>query len=130
MKLLSHLIATLFLPVALAAAAHAQTVYRCGNSYSQQPCPGGGAIDASDKRTPEQRQAQEASAQHERRTADALEKSRQRDEAAAARAAEQADKAERAAAAKLAQKSTPAKTKKHPAKDKLPAYRAPVTPKQ
>lgn len=27
--------------LALAAAAAAQPVYRCGNSYGQQPCPGG-----------------------------------------------------------------------------------------
>ena len=37
-------------------------VYRCGNSYSSQPCPGGSALDASDPRTAaQQRQAREAS---------------------------------------------------------------------
>jgi hypothetical protein len=38
--------------LALAASwAGGQTVYRCGNSYSQQPCPGGTAVDVSDPRT-------------------------------------------------------------------------------
>lgn len=33
---------------ACAAAAGAQPVYRCGSSYSQQPCPGGTAVAATD----------------------------------------------------------------------------------
>jgi hypothetical protein len=40
-----------------AAGAHATKVYRCGpqgNVYSQEPCPGGRAIDVSDERSPEQ----------------------------------------------------------------------------
>ncbi len=126
MKTLSHRIAPALL--LLATVAQGQTVYRCGNSYSQQPCPGGAAIEASDARTPEQRKAQEAGARHERRVADRLEKERLKEEAAAARAAEQADKAQRAAD-KAAQKPATAK-KNQPAKDKLPAYRAPAAPKQ
>jgi len=128
MKLPSHRIALLLLPLALAATAQAQTVYRCGNSYSQQPCPGGNAIDATDSRSPEQRKAREASVKREQRSADTLEKTRQKEETAALRAAEQADKAERAAE-KEKQKSTTAKNKATPAKDKLPAYRAPATSK-
>ena len=48
------------------AAAQAQTVYRCGadgKTYSQQPCPGGKAVDASDARDAGQRrQSQDAAA--------------------------------------------------------------------
>ena len=127
MKLPSHRIALLLLPLVLAATAQAQTVYRCGNSYSQQPCPGGNAIDATDSRSPEQRKAREASVKREQRSADTLEKTRQKEEAAALRAAQQADKTERAAE-KDKQKSATAKNKA-PAKDKLPAYRAPATAK-
>jgi hypothetical protein len=47
---------TLILAAALAAApwAQAQTVWRCGNSYGQQPCAGGAPVAASDARTPSQ----------------------------------------------------------------------------
>ncbi len=127
MKLPSHRIALLLLPLVLAATAQAQTVYRCGNSYSQQPCPGGNAIDATDSRSPEQRKAHEASVKREQRSANTLENTRQKEEAAALRAAQQADKTERAAE-KDKQKSATAQSKA-PAKDKLPAYRAPATAK-
>lgn len=129
MKSLSHLIVPSLL---LAAAAHGQTVYRCGNSYSQQPCPGGTTVQTADERTPEQRQAQQANTQRQRRVADRLETERLQEEAAAARAAQQADKAQRAAdkaADKPASKPVAGKTRHQHAKDKLPAYRAPVAAK-
>jgi hypothetical protein len=122
-------IASLLLPLLLSVPAQAQTVYRCGNSYSQQPCPGASSLDASDSRTPEQRKAHEASIQHEKRTADALEKNRLKEEAAAARAAERADQAQRAAD-KAARKPPAATPKNQRAKDRLPAYNAPATPKK
>lgn len=112
------------LPLAVAAQA---PVYRCGNSYSQQPCPGGNTVDVEDSRTPSQRQAHRASVQQERRAGDTLEKDRLKQEAAAARALQQAEKAERAQAA--AQKSAAGKKKSNPAsKDKLPAYATPRPP--
>ncbi|MDP3700481.1 MAG: hypothetical protein Q8R72_06205 [Hylemonella sp.] len=126
MKLLPNLVAVTLL--ALSLPAPAQKVYRCGNSYSQVPCPDGQAIDAADSRTPEQRKAHDASVRHEKRNADTLEKTRLKDEAAAVRAAEHADKAERAAE-KEKQKSAANKNPAASGKDKLPAYRAPVTSK-
>jgi hypothetical protein len=45
---------TLILAAALALAspgAGAQTVWRCGNSYSQQPCAGGTPVDVSEPAT-------------------------------------------------------------------------------
>jgi hypothetical protein len=40
----------------LSSLASAQAVYRCGNTYSQSPCPvGGHAIDATDARSAAQR---------------------------------------------------------------------------
>ncbi len=45
--------------LAAAAQAQAQTgagIYRCGNSYSAAPCPGGAALAVDDARTPDQRQ--------------------------------------------------------------------------
>ena len=35
------------------APAAAQTIYRCGDSYSQQPCPGGKEVQADDPRSAE-----------------------------------------------------------------------------
>lgn len=128
MKLLSQLVAIVLLASSLALPTQAQKVYRCGNSYSQTPCPDGKAIDASDSRTPEQRKAHEASVKDEKRRADTLEKTRLKEEAAAVRAAEQAEKAERAAE-KETKKSAGNKSPAASGKDKLPAYRAPATSK-
>lgn len=111
--------------MSLCAGLSAQTVYRCGSSYSQTPCPGGSTVDATDGRTPEQRKAHEASVTHEKRAGDTLEKTRLKDEAAAQRAAEKADKAQRDAD-KAAQKAA---AKKSSPKEKLPAYRVPATPR-
>ncbi len=119
MKTLSHLIALLLLSPALTAA---QTVYRCGSSYSQQPCPGASTIDATDSRTPEQRAAHADSVRQEKRAADALEKSRIREEAAARRAAAAEEKARRAEA----KSARPQDGKNHESgKDKLPLYATP-----
>ena len=54
----------------------AQTVYRCGNVYSQTPCAGGVALDASDTRTPTQKAQANAAAAQAARTADKMEKDR------------------------------------------------------
>ena len=120
MKTLSPLL--LIAALGFCAGLQAQTVYRCGNSYSQTPCPGGNAIDATDSRTPEQRKAHEASVKHEKRTGDTLEKARLKEEAAMRRATEQANKAQHDAD-KAAQKT--AEKKKSGNKEKIPAYRAP-----
>lgn len=127
MKTLSHTITSLLL--ALAATAQAQTVYRCGSSYSQQPCPGATTVNATDERTAEQRKAHENTVRQDVRTADAMEKERLKREAAAARAAEQAAKAEQKTASHNTQKKPAHKVKNQHAQDKLPAYRAPVPPK-
>jgi len=69
--------AILIAVLALAAAgASGQTVYRCGSTYSPQPCTGGAALDVSDPTTPQAaRQAAEA-ARADRKRADAMEKAR------------------------------------------------------
>ena len=66
--------------------ASGQTVFRCGNSYSQQPCAGGASVAASDPRTPaEANQAAQAAVADARR-ADAMEKARLAQEKAAPKA--------------------------------------------
>jgi hypothetical protein len=56
--------------------AAGQTVYRCGSSYSQQPCPGGTAVEVSDPRTPADAVRAGRVATADAKRADALEKAR------------------------------------------------------
>ena len=59
----------------LAATAHGQGspgVYRCGNSYSAVPCPGGKALDVDDPRTADQRQQALAAQKQQAQLADQL----------------------------------------------------------
>jgi hypothetical protein len=70
MKLFALTAATLMLGAAQGAAA--QKVYRCGPDgriYQQTPCAEGQAVDASDTRTAEQRQAAQAVARREAKSA-------------------------------------------------------------
>ena len=62
--------------VAVAGSAGAQPVYRCGNSYSQQPCAGGTALPPTV--TPSSADAAQArtAAQADARRAEAMEKAR------------------------------------------------------
>lgn len=62
--------------VLLSGHAAAQTVYRCGNSYGQTPCPEATVIDAADPRTSEQKAQADAAAKRTAQSADALEKAR------------------------------------------------------
>ena len=64
----------------------AQNVYRCGDSYSQQPCPGGTIIEAQDERSAGQRAQTSQAAQRDAKTADAMEKARLKEEAKPAQA--------------------------------------------
>lgn len=64
------------------AAAQAQAIYRCGDSYSQQPCAGGKAIVAEQPTpTSAERKQSAAAAQRDARLADSLEKERVQREA-------------------------------------------------
>ena len=66
----------------IGAAAGAQTIYRCGSTYSQQPCAGATAVEAS-SRTPTSAEAEAARKQAERdmKLATAMETTRLREEA-------------------------------------------------
>lgn len=62
--------------LAAAGAADAQAVYRCGSSYSQQPCPGGSELAAVAPRPAADVAQAKAAAQADARRADAMEKAR------------------------------------------------------
>jgi hypothetical protein len=78
--------ACLALLLALAAgAAHAVTpVYRCGQTYSQSPCPGGKLIESADPRSAAQRAEARRVAEREKKLADQMERDRLGQSAASA----------------------------------------------
>ena len=53
--------------LSLVASAHAQAIYRCGDTYSQTACPQGRIVEASDSRSPEQQAGARRVAADERR---------------------------------------------------------------
>jgi hypothetical protein len=67
----------LFAALALyASCSGAQTVYRCGSSYSSQPCAGGTALDVTDHRPPAEAGRASKVAAEDMKRADAMEKAR------------------------------------------------------
>lgn len=67
---------------ALPAFAQATTpIYRCGNQYSQQPCPQGRVVDAGDPRSEAQRAEARRIAADERRLGARMERERRAHEA-------------------------------------------------
>lgn len=69
---------------AAACAAQAQAIYRCGQTYSQTPCPDGRIIDSSDPRTAAQRVAAKRAAAKEKQLAAKMETERRAQESAQA----------------------------------------------
>ena len=68
--------------LALASGALAQPVYKCGDHYSQVPCPGGALIDTSDPRSAAQKAQTDLATERDARRADAMEQARlQQDQA-------------------------------------------------
>lgn len=94
----TNLTAALFTALAASAMpAAAQTVYRCGDSYSQTPCHGGQVIDVEDSRSAVQRSQTLAATQRDAQVANAMEKTRLEAEARAETARLTQQKAEAAA---------------------------------
>lgn len=69
-----------------ATPTSAQTVFRCGNSYSQTPCPAGATVDTADPRSAAQKSQTDAATRRDSRAADAMEKARLREQAQVAAA--------------------------------------------
>ena len=64
--------------------AAGQAVWRCGDSYSQKPCPGGRQVPAGDSRDAGQRAQTSSAARRDAKLADEMEKARLKEEAKAA----------------------------------------------
>ncbi len=63
--------------------ATAQTVYRCGSTYSQVPCPGASVVDTRDVRTKRQKTETDKANERNAAVARAMEKKRLKEEALA-----------------------------------------------
>ena len=61
---------------ALSTGATAQITYKCGDSYSQTPCPGAVVIDTADNRTAEQKLQADSATGRDARIAAAMQKTR------------------------------------------------------
>lgn len=61
--------------------AAGQPVWRCGDTYSQKPCPGGRQVQAEDARDAGQRAQTSGAARRDAKLADEMEKTRLKEEA-------------------------------------------------
>lgn len=69
--------AAIFIAVcAVSTWASAQNTYRCGNTYSQTPCPNGKTLDVTDSRTTDQKKQTDAASANSAKAGDAMEKAR------------------------------------------------------
>ncbi|MCF8167746.1 MAG: hypothetical protein K9K38_16880 [Rhodoferax sp.] len=75
----------IFMALATATTAPAQTVYRCGSTYSQTPCDQGVSLEVQDPRSALQKSQADAAIKKEKTIADAMENDRLQQEAAAQR---------------------------------------------
>ena len=64
----------------LALPAAAQGIYRCGNSYSHQPCPNGSEVQAPPAPSAEEQARSREGARQDAKTANAMEKARLKEE--------------------------------------------------
>ena len=77
MKCHLPLIAMLLLgTTTLVSNVSGQTIYKCGNAYSQSPCPGAVTVDTNDSRTPAQKAQADAMTAQAAKSADKMEKER------------------------------------------------------
>ena len=127
-------IAIFFIAINLiTTGAWGQNVYKCGNAYSQQPCPGGTLVDASDARTSEQKKASDLASQRNAKAADALEQARlkkEKTEQQALTASKKPAKAASAAAPLPGESATPKKTAKKSTTAANSDFKAQVPPDQ
>jgi hypothetical protein len=86
--------------IANSQGLQAQTVYKCGNTYSQVACPEAQTVQVDDPRAPEQKQQADAATRSEAALAKSLEKERLAREKSNAHAAKPKRKASSSAALK------------------------------
>lgn len=78
----TSIIATILIATyCLFTPARAQIIYKCGESYSAQACPGGVIVNAIDQRTSDQKDQADRATARDMKTANALESARLQQEA-------------------------------------------------
>ncbi|MES2584158.1 MAG: hypothetical protein V4627_15655 [Pseudomonadota bacterium] len=76
-----HLIATIFIAICTTpTGAIGQNVYRCGSSYSQNPCPDAVVVDVDDTRSKAQKAEADAKTKRETAQVQTLENTHQKEE--------------------------------------------------
>ena len=101
-----------------AAVSAAAPIYRCGQTYSQMPCPDGRIIDSSDPRTAAQRAEARRQVEREKELAAKMDRDRRAQDAASAPAA---GLDARASAPTPVAASAPAKSRRKSTKYATPA---------
>jgi cell division septation protein DedD len=76
MKRIIVLVSLTALSASLLAAGPNERAYRCGNTYSQTPCPGGKTVETADARSKDQKAQADAANTRTQRMANEMEKSR------------------------------------------------------
>lgn len=66
----------------IATGATAQNIYKCGTSYSQNPCPGGAVVDTNDPRSSDQKRQTDQATVRDAKVANSMETSRLKKEKA------------------------------------------------
>ena len=128
MKSFKHLVLTSLAVLSLCHSASAQSVYRCGNSYSQTPCAGAVEVPADDPRTEAQRAQARQGLASDKALAKDLEATRRKDDALALAQmkAAQASEHKKVAAVKPPEKKTDSKkagaTRKVTLKNQTPDF--------
>ncbi|MBK6591293.1 MAG: hypothetical protein IPG23_00430 [Burkholderiales bacterium] len=89
--------------IVVATGAAGQSVYRCGNTYSEKPCTDGVAVNVQDSRTPAQKRESDAATRRDVATTEALEQAKQREMAQSNKSSTEFNKS--------AARTSPAKTK-------------------
>ena len=117
MKSFKHLVLPTLAGLSLSLAAHAQVVYRCGNSYSQTPCADGKAISTDDSRTDAQRAAAREGLARDKALAKELDTDRRKEEAQVWAREKEAMTARNRQDAKAKAESQKAQAKSKPAKE-------------
>ena len=114
-------------PLAGAAAAHAAETWRCGNTYTDQPCKGGKAVDVDDSRSEADRRASDAATRRAEVRSAELERTRlklendatERDRKAAAEARRNALAERRTASAERLERARIRKLDREPRKSTM-----------
>jgi|JFJP01.1.fsa_nt_gi hypothetical protein len=76
-----HLFTLIFIAAsAINTGSSAENVYKCGQTYSQTPCPDATVLKVDDGRSAAQKQQTEEAARNDKKLADTLEKERQAEE--------------------------------------------------